>query len=71
VHRGGETAADHWWTAEPGRLRGGEATRSTLQVGKAAGGGGGGRGVVVVIVVVVVVADTMVVVSRIVVVVTA
>lgn len=34
-HRGGETAADHWWTAEPGRLGGGEATRSTPQVGKA------------------------------------
>lgn len=35
THRGGETAADHWWTAKPGRLGGGEATRSTPQVGKA------------------------------------
>lgn len=30
----GETAADHWWTAKPGRLGGGESTRSILQVGK-------------------------------------
>lgn len=35
LQRGGETAADHWWTAKPGRLGGGEATRSTPQVGKA------------------------------------